>query len=60
MNKYFVVVQPTKNHSSKDDPDNRMLELAIECSCPVIITGDKELLKLNNTKPHVSSHQPSG
>ncbi|MEK9179481.1 MAG: putative toxin-antitoxin system toxin component, PIN family [Patescibacteria group bacterium] len=51
MNKYFVVVQPTKKITVlKDDPDNRLLELAIECSCPVIITGDKELLKLKQYK----------
>lgn len=51
IKKYFVIFQPSKKISVlRDDPDNRLLELAVECGCPVIITGDKELLKLKRYK----------
>lgn len=47
----FVIYQPTRRIVIlKDEPDNRLLELAIECGCPVIITGDKDLLKLGKYK----------
>jgi len=32
----------------KDEPDNRVLEAAIEGDCKYIVTGDKELLKLKS------------
>jgi len=32
----------------KDEPDNRVLEAAIEGDCKYIVTGDKELLRLKS------------
>lgn len=34
----------------KDDPDNRILECAFHGKADVIVTGDKEMLKLKEYK----------
>lgn len=34
----------------KDNPDNRILETAVAGNCSIIITGDKEMLKLKKYK----------
>ncbi len=48
---YFVLVQPKKTVDIlEDDPDNRVLEVAVEGKCDFIITGDKLLLKLKGYK----------
>lgn len=45
------LVKPTgRIHILKDDPDNRILECAITGKADVIITGDKEMLKLREYK----------
>src|SRR5690348_14693110 len=37
----FIIVKPKKAlHVVKDDPDNRVLEAAMEGNCEYIITGD--------------------
>ena len=42
------LVKPTVSlHIVKDEPNNRVLESAVAGSCHYIITGDKELLRLN-------------
>lgn len=47
----FVLVQPkTTVIILKDDPDNRVLEAAIEGNCDFIVTGDKDLLGLKEYK----------
>lgn len=47
----FTIVQPKKTiNIVKDEDDNRVLEAAIEGKCNYIVTGDKELLKLNSFK----------
>ena len=47
LKRNFKVVNPSVGiHILKDEPDNRVLEAAIESNCDYIITGDKELLKL--------------
>lgn len=49
MRKNFITVHPTRKLSVlKDDPDNRVLEAAAAGRCRYIITGDRELLKLNS------------
>lgn len=46
MRKSFRIVHPKKRISIlRDEPDNRVLEAAIEGRCMFVITGDKELLK---------------
>lgn len=41
------IVKPlSKIHVLKDDPDNRILECAIAGKADVIVTGDKEMLRL--------------
>ena len=43
----FTLVMPQKTITVlKDKPDNRVLEVAIEGNCGVIITGDKQFLEL--------------
>lgn len=37
-------------HILTDEPDNRVLEGAISGSASIIVTGDKELLKLHHYK----------
>lgn len=51
IKKFFLLYYPTESiHILKDEPDNRLLEVAIEGNCKYIITGDKELLKLSHYK----------
>jgi putative PIN family toxin of toxin-antitoxin system len=43
----FEIVVPTKSlHVLNDEPDNRVLEAAMEGRCEFIITGDKKFLVL--------------
>lgn len=45
----FEIVYPSETlHIVNDEPDNRVLEAAIQGNCNYIITGDKELLKLGS------------
>lgn len=47
----FEVVYPnTTINAVKDEDDNRVLEAALEGDCGLIVTGDKELLKLGRFK----------
>jgi len=51
IKKSFAIVYPTKTiHIVKDEPDNRVLEAALEGNCNIVVTGDKELLKLGKWK----------
>lgn len=43
----FVIVQPkSKIKISRDEDDNRVLEVAFEGECSYIVTGDRDLLDL--------------
>jgi len=45
------LVKPTKKISIfKDDPDNRIVECAIHGHADVLVTGDKEMLRLGDYK----------
>lgn len=47
IRKKFKIVKPKITLLVvKDEPDNRVLEAAIEGDCKYIVTGDKELLRL--------------
>lgn len=47
----FLTVQPKKTiNISRDEDDNRVLEVAVEGRCSYIITGDKDLLDLKTFK----------
>lgn len=47
IKKHFQIVYPKKEIAIlKDDPDNRVLETAVEGGCGYIVTGDKDLLNL--------------
>lgn len=48
IKKLSVLVYP-KEHIDRldDEPDNRVLEAAVEGKCDVIVTGDRELLHLS-------------
>lgn len=47
----FTVVHPTKTINVLDDKDdNRVLEAALEGNCDLIITGDKQMLRLGEFK----------
>ncbi len=47
MQEVFEIVYPSKTlHIVKDEPDNRVLEAAVEGRCKYIITGDSQLLNL--------------
>ena len=49
IKKKFKIVKPkTTLRVVKDEPDNRVLEAAIEGDCKYIVTGDKELLRLKS------------
>lgn len=51
IKKAFILTQPTKTLKIvNDEPDNRVLEAAVESDCHYIVTGDKELLNLNKFK----------
>lgn len=43
----FILIQPRKTINKLiDEPDNRVLEAAVEGKCDYIITGDRDLLRL--------------
>lgn len=45
------MIKPTRKiRLFKDDPDNRILECAVSGRADVIVTGDKEILKLGEYK----------
>ena len=47
LEEQLQIVRPVKSLKIvRDDPDNRILEAALEGQCQYIITGDKELLTL--------------
>ena len=47
IKKHFKIVHPDKTiNIVKDEPDNRVLEAAIEGDCEYIVTGDNDLLSL--------------
>lgn len=47
IKKKFALVNPSQSVNVLiDDPDNRILEAALEGGCQYIVTGDKELLRL--------------
>ena len=51
MKKKFVIVHPSKILSIvRDEDDNRVLEVAVEGKCDVIVTGDEDLLELGHYK----------
>lgn len=51
MKHSFHIIHPKKRISIlRDEPDNRVLEAAVEGHCRYIITGDKELLQLTSYK----------
>lgn len=51
MKKNFKIVYPKRRmRVLKDEPDNRVLETALEGNCDFIVTGDKDLLKLGKYK----------
>ena len=41
-----IVKPPRKIHILEDEPDNRVLECALQGKSDAIVTGDKEMLKL--------------
>jgi len=46
-----IVIKPKKRLAVlADEPDNRILECAVEAGSGLIVTGDKHLLKLKNYK----------
>lgn len=48
---HFVMIYPhTEIHVLQDEPDNRLLELAIDSNSQIIISGDKKLLALRTYK----------
>lgn len=47
LKKYIILVKPKITvNLVRDDPDNRVLEAALEGNCEYIITGDTDLLQL--------------
>lgn len=51
IRKQFKIVNPKKTLKIlKDEPDNRVLEAAIEGNCQYIVTGDKGLVELRKYK----------
>ncbi|MDE2589521.1 MAG: putative toxin-antitoxin system toxin component, PIN family, partial [Patescibacteria group bacterium] len=49
--KNISIVNPEiEVHILQDEPDNRVLEAAVEGNCKYIITGDKGLLEINKFK----------
>lgn len=45
--KNIKIVKPSQSvHILKDEPDNRVLEAALEGNCDYIVTGDNDLLDL--------------
>lgn len=47
----FEIVYPIKNlHIVRDEPDNRVIETALEGNCDYIVTGDNDLLVLGKYK----------
>lgn len=48
LSELAIIVHPKKAvHVLKDEPDNRILECAISGKADVIVTGDKEMLELD-------------
>jgi len=46
-----IVIKPKKRLAVlADEPDNRILECAVEAEADLIVTGDKHLLRLKNYK----------
>ncbi|GAG22956.1 unnamed protein product [marine sediment metagenome] len=51
LSKYFLIVEPTMSVGIlADKADNRVLEAALEARVKFIVTGDKELLNLEEFK----------
>lgn len=51
IRKNFKVIKPkTSLRLVKDEPDNRVIEAAVEGDCDYIVTGDRELLELKRYK----------
>ena len=49
MRKILRIVHPIKTvNAVRDDDDNRVLETAVEGKCEYVVTGDKDLLDLEN------------
>lgn len=49
MKKKFQVARPKKHlEVTRDEDDNRVLEVAVEGKCQYLITGDKDLLDLES------------
>jgi len=47
LNKRFKIVNPKKSlHIVRDEPDNRVLEAALQGKCQYIVTGDRDLLDI--------------
>lgn len=51
IRKNFKVIKPKISlRLVKDEPDNRVIEAAVEGDCDYIVTGDRELLELKRYK----------
>ena len=49
MRKILRVIYPVKTiNAVRDDDDNRVLEAAVEGKCEYVVTGDEDLLSLQN------------
>jgi len=47
LNKRFKIVNPKESlHIVRDEPDNRVLEAALQGKCQYIVTGDRDLLDI--------------
>ena len=47
LNKRLKIVNPKKSlHIVRDEPDNRVLEAALQGKCQYIVTGDRDLLDI--------------
>lgn len=44
---HFIIIYPhTEIHIFQDEPDNRLLELAVDSNSQMIVSGDKKVLSL--------------
>src|SRR5260221_7150627 len=51
LRKNMMIIKPKFGlHTVQDEPDNRVLEAAVEGKCKYIITGDNDLLELKKFK----------
>jgi uncharacterized protein len=51
LKKHITIVKPKSAvHLVQDEPDNRVIEAALEGNCAYIITGDNDLLRLKKFK----------